>query len=293
MQTEINDIGIQLKNSIDKQISYALTLCQNKELSRKSVVRELRRSIKNVRSLFKLFRPVISEVDFHTTDEQIGKINRLLTVQREAWVNLKTYHRIEMHLSDVISQSSKNLIFNELTDYYNSIYSNKNNGFEKVILNVSFQLKKLQEKIRSIAAKDYSETLLYLAFEKSYAKTAWLYFNSKISLQSEIMHKWKRFNKYLTNQIIFISLFRDYQFDRLTIDLETLTDLLGKEHDLTILYEHITKSLQDKIDKKERVILQQVFDNERRKLQKAAFGLSNILFAKRIEIFKTEEVIVS
>jgi hypothetical protein len=293
MHTKSPDIGIQLKSSIENQINSALMLIHNRELSQKSIVRELRRNIKNVRSIFKLFRPVISEIDFHTTDEQIGKINRALTIQREAWVNLKTYHYLEGHLPENFCQLTKTMIFNELTDNFNSVYSNKNNAFDKIILNISFQLSKLQEKVNLLLLREYSESMLYLALEKSYTKTSRLYFHSKISLRTDIMHKWKRFNKHFTNQIMFVSLFHETQFDKLTEELDMLTELLGKERDLVILNGHLTKKMQKKIDRKERMMLHQVIDSERRKLQKAAFVMSNSLFAKRINIFKTEEAIAS
>jgi CHAD domain-containing protein len=292
MQMKNPDIGIHFKAVIEDQIKCALNLVHDGKLNHKVKVRELRRNIKNIRSVFKLFKPIVAETDFHNIDKQIGDINRSLTVQREASVNLKTFFSIEKLLSDNISAQTNDLIIDELTDHYNLVYSNYDNAFDKIILNISFQLSKLREKIGLLTIKKYTETLLYLALDKTFAKTVRLYADSKLSLKTNIIHKWKISNKHLTTQIQFTSLFHENLFDKLIVDLEAITDLLGKDHDLAVLHDFIFGRLEDKIGKKELYEIQQVIDTARRKIQKEAFIKGNLIFSERFNIHKTETTIV-
>jgi len=291
METNNPDIGIHLKAVIEDQIKCALILVHNTTLEQKVKVRELRRNIKNVRSIFKLFKPIVTETDFHLIDKQIGDINRSLTIPREASVNLKTFYSIEKLLSGNISLATNKLIITELTNHYNLAYTNNANAFDRTILNISFQLSKLREKISLLPAKTYSESLLYMALDKTFSKTVRFYTDSKLSLKTNIIHKWKISNKHLTAQIQFASLFHINLFEKLIDDLEIITDLLGKDHDLAVLHDFIFRTLDEKIEKKELNELQQVIDNVRRKIQKEAFIKGNAIFSDRFNIAKTEKAI--
>jgi CHAD domain-containing protein len=292
MQSIHPDIGIQFKTVIEQQINSAIKLLHDSKPKQKIKVRELRRNIKNVRSVFKLFKPVITEIDFHTIDKQIGSINRSLTIQREAGVNLKTYHSIEKYLSGKLSAQTNTLIIEALKDHFDQVYSNNDNAFEKLMLNCSFQLSKLRERINLLATRDYSESLLYLSLEKTFSKTVRLYIDSKKSLQTNIIHKWKISNKHLTTQMQFAAIFHANMFDKLIDDLEIITDILGKDHDLAVLHEYIFGCLKLKLNKKELSDLQLVIDNARIKLQKEAFIKGNIVFSTRFNIPETEKAIV-
>jgi CHAD domain-containing protein len=292
MQMKNPDIGIHFKAVIEDQIKCALKLVHDDKIDQKVKVRELRRNIKNIRSVFKLFKPIVAETDFHSIDKQIGDINRSLTIQREASVNLKTFFSIEKLLSDNISGETNELIIDELTNHYNKAYSNYDNAFDKIILNISFQLSKLREKIGLLATKEYTESLLYLSLDKSFSKTVRLYTDSKLSLKTNMIHKWKICNKHLTTQIQFTALFHLNLFDKLIVDLEAITDLLGKDHDLAVLHDFIFGRLEEKIGKKELYELQQVIDTSRRKIQKEAFIKGNLVFSEHSNIHKTETSIV-
>jgi CHAD domain-containing protein len=292
MQMIGNDIGIQFKKVIENQIDSALRFCHDTQYSRKTVVRELRRNIKNARSVFKLFKPLISEAEFHTIDSQIRNINQLLTRPRESSVNLKTYRFVEQLLPMTFSAETNTKILNELAEHFNNAYSNYNNAFDKIILNTSFQLSMLRDKIHALESKAYTENILYLAIEKTFAKTTRLFKNSKKLLQTSTIHKWRVYNKHLIAQIQFLSLFYDNLFDKLVGDLEMISAILGVEHDLAILNEFLQDNLKDKLNKDENTELQRVVDNERRKLQKRAFSIGNVLFSTRMNIPQTENVTV-
>lgn len=292
LQTITIDIGIHFKNVIENQINSALKFCHDTQNSRKTIVRELRRNIKTARSVFKLFKPIISEADYHAIDKQIGNINQSLTKLRDASVNLKTYRYIEELLPTSFPVETNTKILNELTEHFNSSYSNYNNAFDKIILNTSFQLSMLRERIKAINAKEYTEDLLYLALERTFSKTTRFFKNSKKSIQTTIIHRWRVYNKHLIAQIQFLSIYYDNLIDKLVGDLELISAFLGIEHDLAILSDHLQNSFKEKLNKSEKEELQRVIDNERRKLQKKAFALGNTIFSDRMNIRKPENVVV-
>jgi CHAD domain-containing protein len=293
MHTNNFDISIQLKEAIEKQINNALALPKNSDLSQEDLVYQLRKSIKRIRALCQLLKPVLSEDDYHKIIDFIKKTGHSTTILRESSVNLKTFEQLDEMTPIDIPEKSKALIIEILNNRVQEVYLNKERAFDKIHIGVSFQLKLLQEKLNMLSFRSYPEELLYLAIKRTYTKSLRLFKNSRISLQSCTIHRWRQFNKYLIIQLKLGPLFAKGIYEEFISELKNLTDILGKEHDLAMLKAFLSTNLKNRIELQDLKAVQLHIDDERRKLQKEAFQKGCLIFSRSLSwVPQAENILV-
>ena len=286
------DISLFLKESIDAQISTLISLTKSKKHAPESLVHELRKGIKRIRSLFRLFKPVINESSFYKTNELIAETGRLLTLQRESYVNLITFTEIEEQLGDFLNPDTRELIKDILEKQYKQAYSNDSNYFNNLIFKIAFQLSKIRDSIHSISSRSFPYNLLELAIERDYYKTIHYYNFSKISLYMEAIHKWRRFCKHFHTHLKFSPLNQSFDNKQLITDIENLAEILGKEHDFAVLDLMFSKFCYRNIDLNDRNRLMIYIDKERNRLRKIAFTTGREIFSKELVLQPSDIVTV-
>lgn len=289
--SEFNDIGFSLKLIISEQVSTLQTLMRNPKHRPEVIIHEMRKGIKRIRSMFRLLKPVISDIDFHRINEMIADTGRSLTFQRESYVNHQTYKEIEFQLNDSISENSKVFIKQFLIKQKEQAYSNEGNSFNNLILNAIFQLSKIRDIISGIDVKAYPLELLELAIEKNYQKTICYFNDCKISLHLEAIHKWRRFCKHVFSQLKFGPIPSNEIKNRFIEDLDNLSEILGKEHDFDVLNQLFMKNIYKEIDQKDRNLIFYFIEKERNRLHKDAFITGREIFAKKLSFYQLESVI--
>jgi CHAD domain-containing protein len=288
--SENQDISLSLRKNISEQINSLVLLSRNSHQNPELLVHELRKGIKRMRSLFRLFKPVIKDEDFHRINEMIAETGRLLTLQRESIVNFQTFKEIENKLSNYLSEDSKVIILQQLNNQIADTYSNAVNLYNNKILNVSFQLSKIRDIVNNLNVNKYSSDLLKLAIENTYLKTLKFYSDCKISLHTEAIHKLRRFSKHLFFQLKFKPILDSEKNHVLLEQLELLSEILGKEHDYVTLNQLFIKYVYKIIEPKDRTILFQTIEKERNNLQKKAFALCREIFVKEFSLTQHEFV---
>lgn len=283
------DIRLSLKEIISGQINDLLLLIRSSGQNQPILVHELRKGIKRVRSLFHLFKPVISDQDFHEINKMICELGSTLTYQRESIVNIQIFNELE-HIFTRFSNKNTLVLINELLNNQNAeAYENTKNEFNRLITGISFNLSKVRENINNLKINPYSADLLKLAIIKNFSKTKRYYNDCKISSHMEAVHKWRRYCKYLLFQLKFGPIdFIDQQY---TDKLDNLAEILGKEHDLAVFDQLLKVFIFKEIDRQDRLIISQYLDDERNELQKKAFKLGKEIFSEKVVISKPEPVL--
>jgi CHAD domain-containing protein len=284
------DISLSLKQVISEQVNTLISLARSSQHRQEVLVHEIRKGIKRIRSLFRLFKPVIRDIDFHRINEMIAETGRSLTVQRESYVNHQTYKEIEFQIGDSLSEKSKDFIKQFLKKQRNNAYSNIGNSFNNHILNITFQLSKIRDLIDSLHVKEYPPELIELAIEKNYSKTIDYFTDCKISLHLEAIHKWRRFCKHVFSQLKFGPLPLNETNDHFTEILDNLSEILGKEHDFVVLDLLFRKKIYKELNQKDRDLLIQTIENERDKLHKVAFNAGRDIFIRELSFSHLEAV---
>jgi CHAD domain-containing protein len=284
------DIGLFLKQSINEQISTLISLTKNRNLTSEILVHETRKGIKRIRSIFRLLKPVIAERSFYKINELLAETGRLLTVQRESFVNYQTYKEIENRLGDLLTVESRIFLNNTLEKQFKDVYSIQHNYFNNLIAKVTFQLSRIRDTIDKLVIRKYPPTLIELAINRDYMKTINYYNVSKLSLNIEVIHKWRRFCKHISTQLKFGPVSSSELNKQLTYDIDNISEILGKEHDYTVLNQYFIKNCYRQIEPKDSNLLAQYIDKERNKLRKNAFIIGRDLFKKELYFNQPVEV---
>lgn len=288
--SESADISLQLKQSINNQVNVLMSLVRSSKQNPETLVHELRKGIKRIRSIFRFFKPVISDFNFHMINEIIAETGRSLTFQRETTVNLLTFNEIVSQLKNIVSDDSKVQIAAFLEDQRQQAYSSWNNQFNNLILKVTFQLSKIRDFVENLKINSYSVELLELAINRDYHKTI-VYFNDcKISLHHEAIHKWRRFCKHMSVQLKSDFVPQNQIINEFIKELDSIAELLGKEHDFTILDHLFIRNIYQNLNIMDRDYISHYIEKQRNLLRKLAFNNSLILFKKELSFYELEAI---
>jgi CHAD domain-containing protein len=279
MEREMVNCITPLRKVVIEQIEEAISFTQNKKLSQEDQVHELRKNIKRIRSLVRLFKSILTEQEFHNLNEHIADLGRALTFQRESTVNLQTFLEFGNTVDEAISATSKRKIIEVLSQELSEAYSNKDGKYQKIIINLSFQLTRLKDWVQIMPLRDFPLDVAFSSIENTLHKTTRLFKDSQSSLHSEIVHKWRRFNKHLYFQMRFSKLISKEENRAMLVELNRLSDLLGKEHDLYMLDIYLKEKLQKQIPIDEILNLKTYIGHKRYLIQKQTFAMGKALYS--------------
>jgi hypothetical protein len=290
------DISSILKQIIDDQLNYGINLSRNSTHSPEELVYEIQKCLKQIRSLFRLFKPITSEADFHNYNELICESIRLLNYQSESYVNCNTFQELDKILSDSVSLETRLITSNYLNKQKKEAYTNRKNAFHNKIVSVAFQLSRIRDYIANLKTRNCPFNMLILTIGKNFDKTIAFYNISKISPHVEAINKWRRYCNHVLFELKYSPLERNTELNLFISKIDLLTKLLDKEHDLAILDKIIKMEIYPEITQNESVALHQIIEKERHTFQKKAFWLGAEVFAKnstvpRLEIVYIEKVI--
>ena len=271
------NIGNELREAILSQITNSLGLETNSDSSDEVKVHELRKVVKRCRALLKLLRPALDESSFYDLDEILGRSARLLTDQREATVNLRTFINLTNRSKTRLPDDLKNNILNELTKNINQSYNLAQNNFPNQLHESLLSLMLIKDKFENLILHHIEDKDLKLLLRKTYQKTAKLYGDARFSLDTEIIHKWRKFTKHLLFQLKLSPFQTKGKMGRMISSLEELSDTLGNEHDLAIMEDYLKSNFEFSSNDQQQIHL--IVSKERSRLQKRAFIIGAKLFS--------------
>lgn len=271
------NLEIELRESIVNQLTNSFTLENDSSASDEVRVHELRKAVKRSRALLRLLKPALDESFFYDIDEMLGKSARLLADQREATVNLRTFINLIHSSADSLPQELKNTILDGLSQKIDHSYNSLPNDFADQLHASLLLLKQVKDKMEKIPLQHIESNNILLLIKNTYQKTAKLYDDARYSLETEIIHKWRRYTKHLLFQLKLSPFHRNLGTRKMISLLEDLSDTLGNEHDLAIMEEYLQENFNLGKDEQQKIHL--IVSKERSKLQKYAFAMGQKLFA--------------
>ena len=266
----------ELRDSIVSQISYSMALEHDTGISDEVRVHELRKAVKRSRALLRLLKPAIDEESFYTIDEILGNSARSIAEQREATVNLRTFINMSCNASGYLPLELRNYILETLTKKIDLIYNQSLHNFPHQLHTSLLYLKRVKSKIETTSLHSINDKDLSALISKTYQKTARLYNDARYSLDTEIIHKWRRFNKHLLFQLKLSPLQTNKNTSNIIVMLEKLSDMLGDEHDLAIMENYLRENFE--LSKEDQQHIHLCVSKERSRLQKEAFKLGAKLY---------------
>ncbi len=267
-----------IRDIILREITSSLALQLNSELNSESRIHEYRKSIKRCRSLLRLLKQCINEIDYERLDNKLSEVAEEMTQRREATVNLRTFLKLTQNYQTFVPEDIKKQVIADLTQKLEKAYGMINTDPVKTESSILFHLKALWSDLNNIAIKSSTYSDFIDTIEKTHYKAARLYFDSRNTLDTEIIHKWRKYTKHLLLQMRFTPEIDRTEMEPLLSKLDRISELLGKDHDLAVLE---TKLKENPILHTENLqTIHLVICKERTIIQKETFKLGEEVFSE-------------
>jgi CHAD domain-containing protein len=269
-----------LRRIARKQIDSALEeLTGPKSATRDEAVHEARKSLKKVRAVLRLVRPVIGEADYRDENTCYRDAARPLTEVRDARILIETLDKTAEHFEDYIAGRSFADVRKKLEDNLRAVRRrvlDKHQAFVVVAETISQARSRL---------KDWTDvpnrwSSIGPGLEKvcRQARTAFTDAASDPSVPK--LHEWRKQAKYLRYQLEVLQPLWPQRIDELASECDKMGELLGDDHDLAVFRQtSIDKQLGQ--DDAERGALLALIDRRRIELVQEVLLLGDRFFREK------------
>ena len=272
--------GRELKEQMLCEINTIRSYGLNDELASEVRVHEIRKSLKRIRALLKLLKPNLPERTYYRLDKNIGKAASSLTLMRESAVNLRTFIELFQKNESALPSALSQKIINSLTDQVNAAYKMSRENFHSTLVSLGIYMNKFERSLSTLRVNNLGRAELINTIDKSYIKSVQAYRDAMQTLDTEIIHSWRKQAKTLLIQLKYAPHKPVQQPESLINKLDHLTELLGKEHDLAVLEEVLYNNMG--LEKEERQKIHLLVSKSRAKLKKQAFESGKMLFSQEV-----------
>ncbi|MEA3353261.1 MAG: CHAD domain-containing protein [Campylobacterota bacterium] len=222
------NISKQLKKLLFAQLNDIINIVYLNKISQNKKIHLIRQKCKKTRALLLILKPLMRKnSDYIRLDSYIKNIAKKLSLSRDKKVLNDTYKKI------IKKYKLKKSKYKEIKHYLNSIKKDKiNNEFIKEQLALTVKESTLCKKeIKSSIIKKRCEHNIETVINKLYMKIIKLQEKAFHYEDDEDIHEYRKWVKYYMYIMETIK--------KETAELEKLTTLLGKYHDITVFKEYL------------------------------------------------------
>jgi CHAD domain-containing protein len=274
--TERIDKGI--RRVIVEEIDEALEALAHP--SRLPSIHEARKCLKRIRAALRLARGALGRGTFRRENDAFRDIGRRLSDVRDADVLVQAF--------DAIASEADNVAFRRALAVVGRHVRDRRRTTFKAVLRTGRAMPEARAALRAARGRVQRWKLrgdewaaLAPGFTRVYTQgqeRCGVAYGDEPS--SERFHAWRKRVKDLQFQVRLLRVLWPSMFKAWESDLETVADLLGKDHDLAMLRLTISDDLREALDAHERDLLLQRIDARRARLQADARPLGRLLYAE-------------
>jgi CHAD domain-containing protein len=270
-----------LRRVVRKQLDAALEeLTGAAKGPRDEVVHDVRKSLKKVRAVLRLLRPVIGEKCYRRENTCFRDTSRPLTEVRDARILVETLDQLVEHFQEYIAGRSFADARKALQDHLRAVRKrvlDEHNAFAVAAETVSQACGRV--KGWSDVPDRWSSMGAGLRDTGRRARAAFQDAAAEPSVAK--LHEWRKQVKYLRYQLEVLGPLWPERMEELTAETDRMGDLLGDDHDLAVLRQVITREPHPVADDGEREALLALIDRRRVELQQEVLLLGRRFFQDR------------
>lgn len=271
MLTKTIYLGTDIKDRLFDEIIYIGKIQESPQLIISQKVHEIRKAFKRMRSLVRLLKPFLHPGMYYSLDTQIGSAGNLLAGMRDKTVNYESFQQLMQEFPGMLPETLSNEILRDL-----ALKADEANSSTSVFKGISNYMRGIILTLREDDFKDIDYGKVIQAGIKSYCKSHESFQNAQYTLDSEIIHKWRKQAKYFYLQLKFAPGLDTADFEYLQPGLHELTDILGRDHDFYFLEKVLRKDRSIPGEYQQKIYL--MISKLRARYQKRAFQLGAELF---------------
>jgi len=252
------DTGNRLITAIQKQTEKVAYFCTAGNVSANVAVHEIRKCFKRVRALLRFYPEKPSNLSLFFINE-FQKAGNLLSPVRESFVNVQILERLtasDEHIQERKIKQVRELLLDK-NRMRTEVLLDKNDGFN-TIQNL---VKKFDVQLES-GAELATVKQIYAEICNSYNLGFRLYNQTELITDGNELHELRKKMKRLWYQVDFVKYMHPRYFRLKSDQLNTITELLGEDHDLYVFLQEISSEIYD-FDSEELLVLKNLVEHQR------------------------------
>jgi CHAD domain-containing protein len=264
--------GVTAISRIEDEILFSHELLLDKTCPDEIKVYRLSKSIKRLRSMIRLIRPVLPFTNYYRLENLFHEAGENLSPMRDATVSYNLFQKLADETSYPISSILYKKIASVLKARKCRVYDN-----EKITLAAS-GLRQIPVYLKPERIEGFSYQDLKNSLDQSHIHAAEAYRDAFYTMENEIIHTWRKRSRDLLLQLKFASFASIPEAEFFISHLEKVTHTLGKYNDLCMLEKFISDNID--LSKKDSQLIHLIISRSKARFQKIAFSMGETLFSR-------------
>lgn len=267
-----------IRRIVRKQLDKAFAeLSGEQGSSRDEAVHEARKSLKKVRAVLRLVRPVIGKSRFRSENIGLRDAGRPLTEVRDAKILVDTLNDLAEHFKEHISIRSFAKIREALQANLRAVRKRVLDE-ENALMVSAAAIGKARKRIQDWTHVPDKWRAVGNGLEDVYRRANEAFQSAATDPIPEQLHEWRKQTKYLRYQLEILQPLWPERMDELIDETHRMTDLLGDDHDLLLLRQIVAHDEGPSGDETSREMLSALVDRRRAEFQQEAVRLGERFF---------------
>ncbi|MGH7944437.1 MAG: CHAD domain-containing protein [Opitutaceae bacterium] len=240
-----------------------------------------RKDIKKVRAELRLVRARIAKKEYHRLKMILRKAAANLAAPRDAFVKSQAVRALAAHYKRQLAPGALRQIRSELrADATAEIKRFRKNKATRIVART---LRRACRTLDDLKVDGRGWTALRPGLQSIYRKGRRACASVQTDPSPENFHAWRKCAKDLWYQVRVLQPMWPEQMEATAVELGTLGDLLGDDHDLFVLQQDV--AARELRDERERETLNGLVAQRQRELRAAALGLGTRFYAEKSAAF--------
>jgi CHAD domain-containing protein len=247
---------------------------------RDEVVHEVRKSLKKIRAVLRLVRPVIGEKVYRRENTCFRDAGRPLTEVRDARILIETLDKLVEHFQEHIAGRSFADVRKVLRDNLRAVRKrvlDEHNAFVVVAETV----RQARERVKGWTDVPDKWSSVGAGLQDTCRQARAAFRDAAADPSVAKLHEWRKQVKYLRYQFEVLRPLWPERMEELATEADRMGDLLGDAHDLAVLRQLLTRDPRPVADDGEREALLALIDRRRAELEQEVLLLGERFFQDR------------
>ena len=272
-----------VKRIAREQLSQAIHELKHPEQGPHQTIHQVRKQFKKLRGLIRLVRSGLGD-EYSRLNIWYRDIGRGLSRVRDAESMLESLQKLQERFPDPTHEE----VF---VDFENKFLARKQKIVEEWI-DLDSELNKLREQLRAAyrsienwKIKGKEEQVLSKSLQQNYQHGVEALKNLHQNPDDDLFHECRKRSKYLLYHMKLMSDIWKPILSARIVELDLLNDLLGDDHDLTVMTQLINSEKETFISSANLNRFQALINQQRQEFQSAAFKLADRIYAEKPKAF--------
>ena len=250
-------------------------------------VHESRKSLKRLRAVARLARVEIGTKDYRRANATFRDAGRRLSGARDAQVLIQAFDALAERYPAELGAARLGEFRARLVGEYESLGGNITAG-SALFVEIAGDLRKASARVEKWSFKHSGFRAVAPGLGTAYRDGRGAYRVALRDPTPEHLHDWRKRVKDLWYSVQLLEAAAPKRMDKLAGSAHKLSELLGDDHDLVVLGEHVERYRDAFPDEASAALLRGAAERRRMELQVRAFGMGDELYSKRPRAFVRE-----